>query len=339
MLQIVALKGKCNMELNVQDWKEFKVGELFEVKLAKGDIKLDDVEPGNIPLVSSGETNNGIIGYVNSNGDGKSEVFTGNKITVDMFGSAYYQENDFFAVSHGRVNVLVPKFELTKNIGLFIATAIQQERYKYSYGRAVYSDVAANIIVKLPTKEDGTPDWQFMEDYIRSLNSEPLTTEVTGDDVPDLDIANWGEFSLEDIFGAPIRGTRITTLDRVPGNIPFVTAGEQNNGVSEHISNDEAITYHNAITIDMFGNAFFHEYDFKCDDNILVITNNHMNRMTGNFLATIITMDNYKCGYGRQYRQGDYYAHKISLPVKEDGTPDWDFMERYIRSLPYGDRL
>lgn len=155
--------------LNIDKWKEFKIGDLFDVELSKGDIKLDDMSVGDIPLVSSGETNNGVVGYIDKNGDGKAEIFSDNRITVDMFCNVFYQDTPFYAVSHGRVNILNPKFGLTKNIGLFIATIIKQEQYKYSYGRAVYSNVIANMVIKLPVTREGTPDWQFMENYIKFL--------------------------------------------------------------------------------------------------------------------------------------------------------------------------
>ena len=29
----------------------------------------------------------------------------------------------------------------------------------------------------------------------------------------------------------------------------------------------------------------------------------------------------------------------IHLPVDADGNPDWQFMENYIKTLPYGDRI
>lgn len=155
--------------LNAQDWKKFKIGDLFTVDLAKGDIQLGEVDSGNIPLVSSGETNNGIIGYIAEYGDGKSELFLGNQITVDMFCNAFYQPNPFFAVSHGRVNILTPKFNMTEKIAFFITTLIKQEQYKYSYGRAVYSKCAENMEIRLPVNDRDKPDWQFMEDYIKSL--------------------------------------------------------------------------------------------------------------------------------------------------------------------------
>lgn len=184
----ITTKNKKNnkFKLYTKSWKEFNISKLFYVELSKGDIKLDNVSLGEFPLVSAGETNNGIIGYIDEKADGKAEIFEGNKITVDMFGNAYYQNDAFFSVSHGRVNILTSKFDMDKYIGLFISTIIKNERYKYSYGRAVYSYTLENMNIKLPIRynednsymidetktysEEGyVPDWEFMENYIKSL--------------------------------------------------------------------------------------------------------------------------------------------------------------------------
>lgn len=103
-----------------------------------------------------------------------------------MFGNVFYQQAPFYAVSHGRVNILSPKFTSNVFLGLFMVAVMKQEQYKYSYGRALYSDEASNMIIKLPVQKnkDGTyyfdekhcysdkgyiPDWQYMEDYIKTL--------------------------------------------------------------------------------------------------------------------------------------------------------------------------
>jgi hypothetical protein len=39
-------------------------------------------------------------------------------------------------------------------------------------------------------------------------------------------------------------------------------------GVAQYISNESMIRYNNAVTIDMFGGAFYRGYTFCCDDNI-----------------------------------------------------------------------
>ena len=166
-------------------WEKFLIKNLFDVCLSKGDIKADDMAMGTVPLVSSGETNNGIVAHIDRSGDGKAEIFDGNMLTVDMFCNAFYQREKFYAVSHGRINILIPKFNMNQNIGLFISAIINREKYKYSYGRAVYSNVVANMEIKLPIQRldnqliiDETyefsskgyiPDWEWMEKYIKSL--------------------------------------------------------------------------------------------------------------------------------------------------------------------------
>ena len=158
---------------NTNDWKCFEIGTLFDVELTKGDIKAERIEKGVIPLVSSGETNNGIVKFVNEEGDGIAETFPSNTITFDMFCHAFYQPKSYYAVGHGRVNILKPKFKMNKYNAIFIASLLDKEAYRFSYGRAVYSSVAQKVHLLLPAVKIAPnkyePDWQFMEDYIKSL--------------------------------------------------------------------------------------------------------------------------------------------------------------------------
>lgn len=155
--------------LKINEWKNFRLWDLFLVQLSKWDIKLDNVDEWEIPLVSSWETNNWIVWYISENWDWKAKMFEWNKITIDMFCNIFYQPIKFYSVSHWRVNILIPKFKLTKYIWLFIATIIKKEQIKYSYWRAVYSDEAKNMIIKLPVDSSWNPDREFMENYIKNL--------------------------------------------------------------------------------------------------------------------------------------------------------------------------
>lgn len=178
------------MKLNTDEWKYYTIGDLFRVELTKGDIKADEVDSGDIPLISSGEGNNGVVKYISKEGDGKAEMFPDNTITLDMFCHANYQGIPYYAVGHGRVNILFPKFELNKYIGIFICTLINREVYRFSYGRAVYSTVAEKLKIKLPVTPSGEPDWQFMEDYIKSLpfsrNIEPTKPNEVVDELVEM---------------------------------------------------------------------------------------------------------------------------------------------------------
>lgn len=157
--------------INASEWKEFKISDLFDCKLSKGDLKESECDEGSINLVSSGTLNNGIVKRIEEAGDGKAEIFTGNCLTLDMFCNCFYQDEKFYSVSHGRVNILIPKFELNRQIGLFIATLLNKEQYRFSYGRAVYNSFAENIVIKLPTTLSGSPDWNYITDFMNEIET------------------------------------------------------------------------------------------------------------------------------------------------------------------------
>lgn len=143
----------------------------------------------------------------------------------------------------------------------------------------------------------------------------------------------WNKFKLVDLFNYE-RGTRLTKNDRTEGKIPLVTAGEYNQGVKEHISNENQKIFKNAITIDMFCNCFVHIEDFCCDDNVLVLTaKQNISKRAMQFISTIINKDKEKWGYIKQYRQNSLEKHSIFLPCNKDNMLDFDFMESFISAV------
>ncbi len=149
----------------------------------------------------------------------------------------------------------------------------------------------------------------------------------------------WKKFKLtSDLFNY-VRGKRLTKSDSIEGNMPLVTAGENNQGVSRFVDNDME-TFSDCITIDMFGFCAYRGYEFCCDDNIIVLTpKNKISKYAMMFIVTVINQDQYKYAYGRQYRQKILVNHEIKLPVDSSGKPNWTFMEDYIKSLPYSANL
>ena len=143
----------------------------------------------------------------------------------------------------------------------------------------------------------------------------------------------WREFKLTNLFSYE-RGTRLTKNDRVKGKYPLVTAGEQNQGVKEYISNENQKVFRNAITIDMFCNAFVHIEDFCCDDNILVLTaKQSISKYAMQFISAVINKDKEKWGYGKQYRQNSLEKHSIFLPSNEANNPNFALMENFIKNI------
>jgi type I restriction-modification system DNA methylase subunit len=158
-------KTKLQIDLHSQNWKEFEIQELFEVTGSKTTPKkeLQEIGIGKYPYITTSAANNGVEGFYN--------YFTekGNILAIDSAVKGYcsYQAEDFSASDH--VEKLVPKFEMNGYTALFLQTIINLEQFRYSYGRKFNQIRIKSTKIKLPVNSQNQPDWQFMENYIKSL--------------------------------------------------------------------------------------------------------------------------------------------------------------------------
>ena len=331
------------MKHNIDNWKEFKIGDLFDVYLSSGDLKITECLSGEIPLVSSGTSNNGIVGYIDSHGDGKAQIFPENSITVDMFCQAFYQNQNFYTVSHGRVNILKPKFKMNELIGIFIATLINKESYKYSYGRAVYSNEISRMIIKLPVLADDCPDWQYIENFMKTLKYKHVTTQNNKNKLTSLETKNWKSYRICDLFDVSTGGDLIIS-ETEDGDYPVASNSSENNNIafySCYLPNRKLFNHNISISIADRGSfkAFAQPKDFYIGTRVKALVSKYkeINIHQLLFIVTIINQESYRFSYG--YNCCAHLGNmEIHLPTK-DNNPDWEYMENYIKSLPYGDRI
>lgn len=154
-------------ELYILEWKEYRLGDIFEIKKGKRLTSNDQTE-GLTPYIGAIDSNNGVANYI-----GQEPIHLGNTISLSYNGSvgeSFYQPNPFWATDD--VNVLYFKksnnYIFNKYLAMFICTILKNEKYRYSYGRKWVLENMKETIIKLPTK-DNQPDWQFMVNYIKSL--------------------------------------------------------------------------------------------------------------------------------------------------------------------------
>lgn len=116
--------------------------------------------------------------------------------------------------------------------------------------------------------------------------------------------------------------------------MPFVTAGEENTGISAFIGNDVEVFKANSITIDMFGSAKFRGYDFGADDHVAVVHTECLSKKVSQFIATAIHKSSYsgKFSYSRNFYAKDADELNISLPTLNNKIA-FSYMENYIKAL------
>jgi hypothetical protein len=169
-----AAKDAEKKKVDTREWGEFRVGELFDAFLSKDDIQPKAIVEGNTPLVSSGKENNGIIAFI----DNKNvRLWEANTLTVDMFGKVFYQGQPYYAVSHGRVNILMPRMSMAKHCMQFIGCAIERVTTdKYAFSEMCTGTKLLKDVIMLPKDKTGQPDWGYMEEYMRKM--ERKTNDV-----------------------------------------------------------------------------------------------------------------------------------------------------------------
>jgi hypothetical protein len=97
----------------------------------------------------------------------------------------------------------------------------------------------------------------------------------------------------------------------------------------------------NVLTIDsaVLGYCSYQENNFSASDHVEKLTPKFvMNKYIAMFLTTILNKDLYKYSYGRKCNQIKIKNTIIKLPTR-DSSPDWKYIEKYIRSLPFSDKI
>ncbi len=285
----------------------------------------------SIRFVSRTEANNGVSAYVKRMADVPPNP--AHTISVAVSGSvlsSFYQDKEYYS---GRdLYYLLPNRKMSKEEMIFYAFCIRANKYKYNYGRA------ANKTLKdilLPAE---------MPDNFREITFNKISVPSDKKMLPmrlDLDIKKWKLFQFTKIFN--ITGSKTTPVLELEeygrGNYPYVTTQATNNGVEgfyNFYTEDGGV-----LTVDsaVLGYCSYQSYNFSASDHVeKLIPKFTMNKYIAMFLVAIINQEQYRYNYGRKCSQDRMGKGNIKLPSK-NGSPDWEFMENYIKSLQYSSNL
>jgi hypothetical protein len=332
--------------LDEKTWNEFYLNDIFSFKLAKGDNQPKNMSQGRFPVVSAGETNNGVTAFVSNPDEGS--IFQSGTITVDMFGKAFWHGYDYCAVSHGRVNIL--DLNTLNDSSQFISTCIDKGTvFKYSYNQMCSQKRLTRQKVMLPVTNSSKPDYDYMAQYASEMREGLLMryknyvagqlSQLEYKDIPVLNEKEWSEFRLGDLFEVSRPKAR-NKDDYEVGDVPFVASGAMNNGVMKccSIKPDERLDRGNCITVSpVDGSSFYQPMDFLgrggAGSSILILRNNRLNLFRGEFMARMIQQTCSKYNYGHMENKDSIKRERVMLPVTDSGEPDYAYMEQYAKNM------
>lgn len=343
------MNASLNEKLRAVKWGEFKYKEVFN-RIEQGRrLKKDDQIDGTIPFVMSGTTNAGVVNYISN----PVASFPKNAITIDIFGNTFYRNYAFGAGDDTGV-YWNDATAYSSNAMLFFAVAMQKSMMgRFSYGKKLRSSQSEDFTMHLPVTDDGAIDFDFMESFIAELEAErvaELSAYLTVSGLDNYELSNnemaiierykkhqipFSEFEFIKIFNNIKQGRRLKKDDQLPGDIPFVMSGTTNTGVIGYISNPVARFPKNSITIDIFGNSFYRNYDFGAGDDTGVYWNTEKEYSRTCMLFFAAAMGRAlrgKYSYGKKLRSSQSIHFKMQLPTK-DGKPDYDAMAALISAV------
>ena len=320
------------LSLENVEWGEFRVGDLFEeiqkgkCKNEKSETKYDD---SGISYLSATNRNNGVSNFVKENNlmqKGNCIMF----VNQGDGGAGYsvYKKENFIATSSTSFGYAQ---WVNKYTGIFVSTVLSQLKSKF---------------IMLPITSDGTPNWQFMEDYVKQemqAQSQRIVSyyenkllKLRGG-VLDLEV-EWKEFKVKDLFKVkPVKGKSITHYKE--GKIPYITTSSVDNGLNNFIDTEDNVSLKKCISIDPIGGkSFFHEYDFVgrggAGSAINLLYNNALDKYSGLFICKMLESSSFsKASYGIQLNGNRLKNLKLFLPIDKNGEPHWEYMSNFIKKL------
>ena len=329
------------MELTTKNWKEFRIGDLFDCYLGKSPNKQDITEIGNYPVISAQTNNNGIIGYTDCE---DRDFIYDDKLTLGNRGSyrCFYQKGEFYAGNN--VIVFDEKVTMNKFHKLFIAALINKLNFCGYTKYPTKTNIVKETLL-LPSKNN-EPDWGFMEEFIKGIEEENKEKLAVLKDVKpvddEIDMSDWHEFRVGDLFET-LGGKRVPTgsyvkkavLDANLGQIPRITVTGLNNGIdgyyNESINDSNYRIYENFISVTFLGDCFYQKHKASLDMKVhcLKLLNIDLNEKIALFLITTLKKEMLTYNYGDQLNSENLKDIILKLPSKND-QPDWEYMEDFI---------
>ncbi|MGX2973720.1 hypothetical protein ACWIUH_01365 [Ursidibacter arcticus] len=120
----------------------------------------------------------------------------------------------------------------------------------------------------------------------------------------------------------------MTKSDQIAGSLPFVMSGVTDTGVVKYIGNSVTEFPKNSLTIDIFGNVFYRNFEFGASDDVGVYWNSEKEHSKEVMLVLAASIGRALAGkfdYGYKLRSSRSHKLTCHLPV-QNGSPDFALM-------------
>lgn len=370
---------------------EFKVEDVLKVEQTKSVVSKLKLTEGNIPYVTRTTSNNGYAGTCGNKdkiNDGNC-ITIGAETAVAFYQPAdFVAGNKIYRLSReglSKNEYLYLAAVLNQRTKWYsYSNARTPEKIKQE-------SICLPVIESEDEKHIYTPDdinWQYMQDRIAELeqdriaeldaylkatglNDYELTEEdkhilasklknedgkETAKESEPLPEGRWWkegrEFIFSDLFTSQTGDTDIQKKDINGKGCYVVSAGLSNHGIIGKTDREAKVIDKNTITVDMFGNAFYRDTDYKMVTHARVFALSpkfEMTESSGLYMTSCMSYLTKKFAYSNMCSWNKIQDLSLCLPIQTDDSgkpvidagktyspdgyiPDWEYMEKYIKA-------
>lgn len=347
--------------------KQFKISEVLQWQPQKeiDPLKISDLTVEgdySYPFYGQATINNGIISFqtltpkVLNNKDGKPTIL----IHSNNQNIVYLETPFYLKDGHGATSVLQSEILNEKN-ALYIITCIKKViTKKFAYNEKATKVALKNTYIELPVNASDEIDYDYMEKRIRELEEERIREltaylSVSGlsnyklDDKERKSLKTYqdktiefnnfklgaGEKRLFDIT-SPKKRFNANTI-KFDGKYPYVARSSTNSGIRGYITQD--VKYLNNGNTISFGQdtatIFYQEKPYFTGDKIKIMTYRDMELSPelACYLLTVMRKAFQSFSWGESsFNENILKNIEIPLPVKKDGTIDYDFIKTFVKA-------
>ncbi|HBA02095.1 MAG TPA: restriction endonuclease subunit S [Ruminococcus sp.] len=332
------------IELKNAQWGQIRLADIFD-EIPRGKVSdLKNVADGKTIIIAASGVNEGFSRFSND------EPISKNAMTISFNGvgtGTAFVHNYLFNLNSD-CGLVKPKENISLYALRFIAVSINQNKNKFNYGYKANESRILRQTVLLPISDDGQPDYDFMEAYIKKKEKikreeyldycqQQLKVIGGGYDLIPLKDKEWKSFFIVDVFDTIQRGKRLKTADHLAGEIPYVSSSALNNGVDDYVSNNNGVRrFSNCLSLansGSVGSSFYEPFEFVASDHITHLKNEEFNKYHYLFLATVTSRLSQKYNFNREINDKRISREIILLPLNDKGEPDYEYMEKYSKNL------
>lgn len=322
-----------------------RLDELFEVRNGLASSKVEIVEERDgtysVAYLCPSKTQDGTIaGFVNPSTVPEKHLYPAGTLHVSTNGEGshtYSYVSRFSAVPNSDVCMLVPCEPMSEKVLRFYAYAITKNRSRFNYARKPKGERLGSVM--LPEAHE-MPAW--LEDVDLSAIERTVGEFTHIGETGSLPETEWAHVRITDLFELTKgKGPSLADAAGNPGEVPYVTTTDKNNGVSAWTAEEPC---HPGGTLSLasdgsVGEVFYQEMSFCASSAVSVLTPKFkMSKLTALFLCTTLRLEGKTLfSYSRKWGLDRLRGSSVWAPITKERELNLSYIEETMSSSKFSE--